>query len=189
MSLQSGSEGRRQPARLCWTCSTRLHDFFWMINTNSAPTSQETHYVSATETKTLMLFGELSLFVVRNIRNREIQYIPHRKHNTSSLQRPTGSCLLWETYGIHKFSAYLTGNTIHHLYRDQPVAVYCENHTEHTKPVLTSQGTHYVSDTETNRLMLFRETVAVYCENHTGHRSTVRTSQETHYITTTETNR
>jgi hypothetical protein len=26
---------------------------------------------------------------------------------------------------------------------------------------------HYVSATETNRLMLFRETVAVYCETHT----------------------
>jgi hypothetical protein len=25
---------------------------------------------------------------------------------------------------------------------------------------------HYVSATEPNRLMLFRETVAVYCENH-----------------------
>jgi hypothetical protein len=27
----------------------------------------------------------------------------------------------------------------------------------------TSQETHYVSATEPNRLMLFRETVAVYC--------------------------
>jgi hypothetical protein len=35
--------------------------------------------------------------------------------------------------------------------------------------VRTSQETHYVSATEPNRLMLFRETVAVYCENHTGH--------------------
>jgi hypothetical protein len=33
--------------------------------------------------------------------------------------------------------------------------------------VRTSQETHYVSATETNRLMLFKETVAVYCENHT----------------------
>jgi hypothetical protein len=51
----------------------------------------------------------------------------------------------------------------------ETVAVYCENHTEHTDTVLTSQETHYVSATETNRLMLFGETVALYCENHTEH--------------------
>jgi hypothetical protein len=48
--------------------------------------------------------------------------------------------------------------------------VYCENHTEHTDTVRTSQETHYVSSTEPNRLMLFGETVAVYCENHTEHK-------------------
>jgi hypothetical protein len=52
------------------------------------------------------------------------------------------------------------------LFRET-VAVYCENHTEHTYTVRTSQETHYTSATELNRLMLFRETVAVYCENHT----------------------
>jgi hypothetical protein len=35
--------------------------------------------------------------------------------------------------------------------------------------VRTSQETHYVSATETNRLMLFEGTAAVYCENHTEH--------------------
>jgi hypothetical protein len=54
------------------------------------------------------------------------------------------------------------------LFRET-VAVYCENHTEHTNPVRTSQETHYVSATQTNRLMLFRETVAVHCENHMAH--------------------
>jgi hypothetical protein len=39
--------------------------------------------------------------------------------------------------------------------------------------VRTSQETHCVSATETNRLMLFGETVAVYCENHTEHINTV----------------
>jgi broad-specificity NMP kinase len=39
--------------------------------------------------------------------------------------------------------------------------------------VRTSQETHYVSTTETNRLMLFRETVAVYCENHMEHTNTL----------------
>jgi hypothetical protein len=61
----------------------------------------------------------------------------------------------------------------------------------------TSQETHYVSATEPNRLMLFRETVTVYCENHTEHTDTrtlcgqnaERTSQETHYVSATEPNR
>jgi hypothetical protein len=65
----------------------------------------------------------------------------------------------------------------------------CENHTEHIGTDRTSQETHYVSATETNRLMLFGETVAVYCENHTEHTKTVRTSQETHYFSAIETNR
>jgi translation initiation factor IF-1 len=69
------------------------------------------------------------------------------------------------------------------------VSVYCESHTEHTNPVRTSQETHYVSSTETNRLMLFRKTIAVYCENHTEHTNPVRTSQERHYVSATETNR
>jgi hypothetical protein len=45
--------------------------------------------------------------------------------------------------------------------------VYCENHTEHTDTVRTSQETHYVSATEPNRLM------PVYCENHTEHTDTL----------------
>jgi hypothetical protein len=64
----------------------------------------------------------------------------------------------------------------------ETVAVHCENHTEHTDTVRTSQETHHVSATKPNRLMLFRETVAFYSENHTEHTDTVRTSQET-YIT------
>jgi hypothetical protein len=60
------------------------------------------------------------------------------------------------------------------------IAVYCENHTEHTNTmcgqnavyinsVHTSRETHYVSATKLNRLMLFREIIAVYFENHTEH--------------------
>jgi hypothetical protein len=61
----------------------------------------------------------------------------------------------------------------------ETVAVYCENHTDHTdtlcvqnaefwyvNPVRTSKETHYVSTTKPNRLMLFGERAAVYCENH-----------------------
>jgi hypothetical protein len=62
----------------------------------------------------------------------------------------------------------------------ETVAVYCENHMEHTNTVRTSQVTHFVSATETNRFILFKETVAVYCENHTEHTNPDRTSQETH---------
>jgi hypothetical protein len=65
-------------------------------------------------------------------------------------------------------------------------AMYCANHTEHTKSVRTSQETYYVSATK--KLMLFREAVAVYCENNTEHTNSVRTSQETHYFSDTKTN-
>jgi hypothetical protein len=36
--------------------------------------------------------------------------------------------------------------------------------TRHTDTVRTSQEAHYISSTETNRLMAFGETVAVYCK-------------------------
>jgi hypothetical protein len=39
--------------------------------------------------------------------------------------------------------------------------------------VRTSQETHYVSATETVRLMSFGEIIAVYCENHTEHINTL----------------
>jgi hypothetical protein len=85
---------------------------------------------------------------------------------------------------------YLIGNTLRRHYKAQPVNdVYCENHTEHTDTVRTSQETHYVSATGSNRLMLFRETVAVYCENHTEHTDIVPTSQEKHYVAVTKPNR
>jgi thioredoxin-related protein len=62
----------------------------------------------------------------------------------------------------------------------ETVAVYCENHKEHThthiyiyiKSVRTSQETHDVTSTNHKRLMLFGETVAVYCENHKEHTHT-----------------
>jgi hypothetical protein len=71
---------------------------------------------------------------------------------------------------------------------EKTFAVYCENHTEHTDTVRTSQEPHYIYATKPNRLMLFEKTFAVYCENHTEHTDTVRTSQETHYISATEPN-
>jgi hypothetical protein len=43
----------------------------------------------------------------------------------------------------------------------ETIAVCCENSTEHTDTVRTSQETHHISTTEPNRLMLCGETVAV----------------------------
>jgi hypothetical protein len=64
------------------------------------------------------------------------------------------ACLLWEPYGTHRYSPYLTGNTLRLYYRDQPVnsawetaAVYYENHTEHADTVRTRQEAHYISAT------------------------------------------
>jgi hypothetical protein len=61
----------------------------------------------------------------------------------------------------------------------ETVDVCCENRTEHTDTVRTSQETHYVSTTEPNRLMMCGEIVAVCSENRTEHTDTVRSSQET----------
>jgi hypothetical protein len=55
----------------------------------------------------------------------------------------------------------------------ETAAIYCENHTEYTHTVRTSQETYYVSATEPNRLILFVQTAAVYCENHTEHTDTL----------------
>jgi hypothetical protein len=60
-------------------------------HTDTVHTSQETHYVSATEPNRLMLFGG--------------------KNN----------CLLQEPYGTHRYSPYRTGNTLRLHYTAQPV--------------------------------------------------------------------
>jgi hypothetical protein len=41
------------------------------------------------------------------------QFVPHRKHNISPLQRPAGLCLLWEPYGTHKYT--LCGQNVYFL--------------------------------------------------------------------------
>jgi hypothetical protein len=94
-----------------------------------------------------------------------IQFVPHRKHNVSAT---TPSRLM------------LFGRT---------VAVYCENHIEHTDTDRISQETYYISATKPSRLMLFGRIVAVYCENHTEHTDTDRISQEGYYISATKPNR
>jgi hypothetical protein len=52
-------------------------------------------------------------------------------------------------------------------------AGYALTYATATDPARTSQETHYVCITKSNRLMLFRETVAVYCENHAEHIDTL----------------
>jgi hypothetical protein len=86
--------------------NVRVHEIILIqiVYKNSVRTSQETHYVSATETNRLMLFGETIAVYCENHtehvntlcgQNAEtlyirIQFVPHRKHITSPLQRPTG---------------------------------------------------------------------------------------------------
>jgi predicted Zn-dependent protease with MMP-like domain len=96
----------------------------------------------------------------------KIQFVPHRKHYVSATE-PNGLMLFRET-----------------------VAVYCENHTEHTDTLWAEyiaiqsvpHRKHSVSITKPNRLMLFRETVAAYCENHTEHTDTLCGQNEEFYL-------
>jgi hypothetical protein len=65
-----------------------------------------------------------------------------------------------------------------HIFKKKSVKlcfVFCSLLTQslYRTSIRTSQETHYVSATETTRLMLFGETVAVYCENHTEHINTL----------------
>jgi hypothetical protein len=71
---------------------------------NSVRTSQETHYVSATKTNRLMLFGEIIAVYCEN----------HTEHINTLCRR-------MQRLFIQEFSPYLTGNTLHLRYRDQPV--------------------------------------------------------------------
>jgi hypothetical protein len=43
----------------------------------------------------------------------------------------------------------------------ETVAVYCENHTEHTDTVRTSQEAHYVSATEPNGLIMGKQSLFI----------------------------
>jgi hypothetical protein len=99
-------------------------------HTDTVRTSQETHYISATEPTRLMLFGETVDVYCEN----------HTEH-TDTVRTSQ------ETYYVST-----TESNRLMLFRET-VAVYCENHTEHTDTVRTSQETHYVSATEPNRLM------------------------------------
>jgi hypothetical protein len=87
-------------------------------HTHTVRTSHETHYVSATETNRLMLFQSQS-------------------HFTTDGQSVSMS---WCRAQIGTFD-----QRYYFFLFVEAVAVYCENHTEHTDTVRTSQETHYVS--------------------------------------------
>jgi hypothetical protein len=94
-----------------------------MVFKTSVPTSQETHYVSATKSNRLMLFRETVAVYCEN----------HTEH-TDTL------CGQNAVYELYKFSSYLRGNLLRLRYKAQPVnAVYCENHAEQTNNTLWAE--------------------------------------------------
>jgi hypothetical protein len=95
--------------------------------------------------------------------SQETHYVSATEPNRLMLFRETVA-VYCENHAEHRYSPYLTGNTLRLRYRAQPVmlfretvAVYCENHPEHTDTVRISQETHYVSATEPNRLCCLRK--------------------------------
>jgi hypothetical protein len=81
---------------------TRLHagdltlNLLQIIYKNSVHTSQETHYVSVTETsrlmprKTVAVYCENHTEHINTLCGQKTQSVPYRKHVTSPLQKPTG---------------------------------------------------------------------------------------------------
>jgi hypothetical protein len=142
---------------------------------NTVRTSQETHYVSATESSQLMLcniwgfhrsdYEECRLLGYKSpVRtSQETHYLSVTEH--SRLMQ----CKIW---GFH-CSDYEECRLLGYKY-----------------PVHTSQETHYVSVIESSQLMLckiwgfhgsdYEECLLL------GYKSPVRTSQETHYVSVTE---
>jgi hypothetical protein len=80
-------------------------------NTDTVRTSQETHYVSASEPNRLMLDGETVAVYCEN----------HTEH-TDTVRTSQ------EPYGTHRYSPYLTGA----IRNTQIQSVPHRNHTEHT---------------------------------------------------------
>jgi hypothetical protein len=91
---------------------------------------------------------------------------------------PCFSPTFWSLTFIRKYKSWVLPHRKHitspHKAQQEIIAVCCENRTEHTdtlcgqntgfiykNSVRTSQETHYISATKTNRLVLFREIIAV----------------------------
>jgi hypothetical protein len=98
---------------------------FWYVN--SVRTSQETHHVSTTKPKRLMLFGETVADYCKN----------HTEHTNT---------LCGQNAGFWYVNSVRTSQETHYVTTTKPsrlmlfgetVAVYCENHTEHTDTLST----------------------------------------------------
>jgi hypothetical protein len=136
----------------------------------SVRTSQETHYVSTTKSNQLMLSRESRCLLWEpygtQIHSVGRKLSPYLTGNTLRLRykaQPVNAvqgnsrCLLWEPYGTHKYTVWVensvrTSQETRYLSATKPnllmlfretVAVYCENHTEHTN-TLCGQKTQFV---------------------------------------------
>jgi hypothetical protein len=89
---------------------------------NSSRTSQETHYVSATKPKPkpvnavwensrcLLWEPYGTTDTVRN--SQKTHFVSVNKDQPVNAVWGNSRCLLWEPYGTHRYSPYLTGNTL-----------------------------------------------------------------------------
>jgi hypothetical protein len=142
-------------------------------HTGTVRTLQQTHYVSATETKWLVLFGKtVVVYCEKHTELTDTVRTSQETHYVFVLFGETVA-VCCENHTEHRCISYLTGNIL--LLRVQPVNALWEKQSllivrtiRNTQiQFRTSQKTHYISATETNWLLLFRETVAVYGENGT----------------------
>jgi 3-deoxy-D-arabino-heptulosonate 7-phosphate (DAHP) synthase class II len=85
---------------------------------NPVRTSQETYYISATETNRLMLFGETVAVYCEN----------HTEHRNPA--RTSQETYYASTTKTNRLMLFV-----------ETVAVYCQNHTQHTDTVRTSHET------------------------------------------------
>jgi hypothetical protein len=141
-----------------------------LIYKNPVRTSQETHYVSTTESSQLMLC-KIWVFTAVTMKNDVIwdiktQFVLHRRHYVSATESSRLMlCKIWGFHGGDYEECRLLG---------------------YKNPVLTSQVTHYISDTELSQLVLckiwgFHGSDYEACQL-LGYRTPVHTTQETHYV-------
>jgi hypothetical protein len=123
-------------------------------------TSQETHYISNTKPNRLMLFGETFAVYCENhtehtdtLFGQNAEFVTHRKHinfpyNAQPVNAVWGNshCLLCVPHGTHIHTVWAqcrdcTSQETHYVSTTKPnrldlfgktIAVYFENHTEHT---------------------------------------------------------
>jgi hypothetical protein len=148
--------------------------FSKLAYSNLVRTSQETHYVSATEANRLILYGETVAVSCRNhtehtdtvLTSQEAYYVSATELNRLMMFGETVT-VYCENHTEHRNTVHTWQETHYISAREPNRLILFENHAEHRNTVHNWQETYYVSDREPNRLMLFRETVAVYCVRNT----------------------